>query len=84
MEESQIIEADDSILIEDQDGNETTYHVDAVIEMDSKNYVLYSEGDILSIKEIVYENKEQLLVDVPTEQMEELMSAYDKALEEDT
>ncbi|MRH43740.1 hypothetical protein GH741_13765 [Aquibacillus halophilus] len=84
MENNQIIEADDSIVIEDQEGNETTHTVDAVIEMNGKNYVLYSAGDILSIKEIVYENEEQLLTDVPEEQVEELFNAYEKALEEES
>ncbi len=74
----------ETISIEDAAGNQKEYTVDAVIEMDKKEYVLYSSENELKMKRILHENDDEFLLDVSEEEMAKLMDAYDEAIAEDT
>ncbi len=74
----------ETISIEDEAGNQKEYTVDAVIEMDKKEYVLYSSENELKMKRILHENDDEFLLDVSEEEMAKLMDAYDEAIAEDT
>ncbi|WP_077624087.1 DUF1292 domain-containing protein [Sediminibacillus massiliensis] len=73
----------ENLIIEDEAGNEELYDVDAVIEMDNKEYVLYSSGENMKMKRILHEDDEEFLLDVSEEEMDKLMNAYEEALAED-
>jgi uncharacterized protein YrzB (UPF0473 family) len=73
----------ETILIEDEEGNEQEYDVDAVIEMDQIEYVLYSQNGDIQMKRIEREDDEEVLLNVTEEEMEKLFAAYQQALKED-
>ncbi|QTM98017.1 hypothetical protein ERJ70_00965 [Sediminibacillus dalangtanensis] len=74
----------ETISIEDEAGNQKDYEVDAVIEMDKKEYVLYSSGEELKMKRILHEDDDEFLLDVSEEEMAKLIDAYDEAIAEET
>ncbi|WP_053217502.1 hypothetical protein [Virgibacillus senegalensis] len=74
----------ETISIEDEAGNQQDYEVDAVIEMDNKEYILYSSGNELKMKRILHEDDDEFLLDVSEEEMAKLISAYDEAIAEET
>lgn len=83
MEENTPLQDQESIIIEDEQGNERVYTVDAIIEMNNKNYILYSHEDHVVINQIIYENDQEYLEDITDEEMEHIYEAYQQALEEE-
>ncbi|SDK28925.1 DUF1292 domain-containing protein [Sediminibacillus albus] len=73
-----------TIFVQDENGSETEYEVDAVIEMENKEYVLYSSGHKLKMKRILHEDGDEFLLDVSEEEMSKLISAYQEAISEET
>ena len=83
MNENLDVESEDTIVIEDENGNETNYTVDAIIEMKKKKYIIYSNGDQVLVNQLIQTDEEELLEEVSDEEMEELLNAYDEAIKED-
>ncbi|WP_138418840.1 DUF1292 domain-containing protein [Aquibacillus sediminis] len=83
MKEQTPIEELETLTIEDEQGNETTYQVDAVIEMNNKQYILYSHDQHMIINEIVEEDGEERLEDITEQEMQQIYDAYQQAIEEE-
>lgn len=81
--DNQNINTQETIIIEDEEGKEITYTVDAIIEMNQKEYVLYSHKDELLISQITKDGDEEFLDDITDEEMQELLNAYEQALLEE-
>ncbi|MDL4841133.1 DUF1292 domain-containing protein [Aquibacillus rhizosphaerae] len=80
MEEKNDIHSEDTIIFEDDQGNETTFMVDAVIEMNKAEFVLYSDGDELLVSKIIRQGDEETLEDVSDEEMQDIIQEYEKTL----
>ncbi|MBM7571170.1 DUF1292 domain-containing protein [Aquibacillus albus] len=83
MEHNNAYDIEDTIIFEEEDGTETEYNVDAIIEMNQKEYVLYSNDDEMLISEVVSENDETFLQEISENEVEQLIEAYEKAISED-
>ncbi|MEQ6388341.1 DUF1292 domain-containing protein [Bacillaceae bacterium S4-13-58] len=71
------------IIIEDEEGNEEEYEVDAIIEMNGNSYILFSEEDDLEIRKLVDDDGYQMLEQVSDSEIDQIMSAYEEALKEE-
>ncbi|MEQ6376948.1 DUF1292 domain-containing protein [Bacillaceae bacterium S4-13-56] len=71
------------IIIEDEEGNEEEYEVDAIIEMNGNSYILFSEADDLEIRKLVDDDGYQMLEQVSDSEIDQIMSAYEEALKEE-
>lgn len=71
------------IVFTDDEGKEQQFKVDAYIEMNNHDYVLYSsEGEML-MSRLEHHGEEATLCDVTEEEMEQLVKAYNDAMEEE-
>ena len=71
----------DYIVVEDENGNEIEFTVDAFFEMADHSYALLSSEDEVTIMRVEEENGEQVLVGISDEELESVWNAYEIALE---
>ncbi|KGP72801.1 DUF1292 domain-containing protein [Pontibacillus yanchengensis] len=76
-------ETPEYIVFKDEQGEEQQYKVDALIEMNGHQYVLYTHDRETKMNRIEHENDKATLCTVSDEEAEALMDAYRKGLEED-
>ncbi|RFU61058.1 DUF1292 domain-containing protein [Peribacillus glennii] len=72
----------DFIIIEEEDGEERQFAVDALFDVEDESYALLSSGDDLLLMRVEEEDGEQYLVglDDPIER-ENILHAYEVAVE---
>ncbi|MFC4323893.1 DUF1292 domain-containing protein [Litchfieldia salsa] len=72
----------DSVTIEDENGNEKEYHIEALFDMEEDSYALLRDGEETVLMRIEEEDSEQYLVgiDDPTEK-NLILDAYQIAVE---
>lgn len=76
-------EGPEYIVFTDDDGNEQQFKVDAYIEMNNQDYVLYSsEGEML-MSRLEHNGEEATLCDVTEEEMNELVKAYQEGMKKE-
>ncbi|MDC3417096.1 DUF1292 domain-containing protein [Aquibacillus salsiterrae] len=83
MEDFKANEMDETVVIENEDGTETTYNVDAVIEMNHQEYIIYSNNDEMMISRIVRNGEEEEWEEVTDEEMGQIIDAYEQALKDE-
>ncbi|MDQ0256599.1 uncharacterized protein YrzB (UPF0473 family) [Evansella vedderi] len=71
------------ITIHDEDGNEKIFEVEAMFDMGNHSYAMISSGDDTLVMRIEEEDGEQVLVSATEEEVENLMDAYNIAIDED-
>ncbi|PLT33581.1 DUF1292 domain-containing protein [Bacillus sp. V5-8f] len=72
----------DFIIVEEENGEEKQYAVDALFDIEDNSYALLSSGDDLILMRVEEEDGEQYLVglDDPVER-ENILNAYEVAVE---
>ncbi|WP_100408052.1 DUF1292 domain-containing protein [Bacillus solitudinis] len=77
-------ETNDQITIVDDTGLEQDFLVEALFEMKGQSYALLSaEEDMLLMRVEVEQDNEQYLVDVSEQEIENILAAYEIALDAD-
>lgn len=77
------MEDKDYITISDEEGNEKVFEVDAMFHMGDHTYAMITSGDETLVMKLEEEDGEQSLVSPSEEEMENLMDAYNIAIEAD-
>ncbi|BAB04226.1 DUF1292 domain-containing protein [Halalkalibacterium halodurans] len=73
----------DHITIRDEQGNEHEYEVEAVFEMGGQHYTMISSGQEMEIMRIEEHNGSQSLVNATEDEIEQLVAAYEIAINAD-
>ncbi|MBU9713197.1 DUF3727 domain-containing protein [Evansella tamaricis] len=71
------------ITLEDEDGNEKVFQIDAMFDMEEHTYAMITSGDETLMMRIEDEDGKQSLVSATEEEIENLMDAYNLALDAD-
>ncbi|MCT2536187.1 DUF1292 domain-containing protein [Aquibacillus koreensis] len=82
MEHKIILESEDTLIMKDEHGVETSYVIDAVIEMKGTEFILYSKDEELVVSKIIRQDKGEYLENVTDDELEEIIDAYGQALME--
>lgn len=68
------------VTIKDDEGNEKVFEIDAMFEMNGHTYAMITADDDTLVMKVEYENGEQTLVSATDEEMENLIDAYNIAI----
>ncbi|MBU9720585.1 MULTISPECIES: DUF1292 domain-containing protein [Bacillaceae] len=71
------------ITIKDEEGNEKVFQVDAMFDMGDYTYAMITSGDETLIMRVEEDNGEQSLISATEEEIENLLAAYNIALNAD-
>ncbi|WP_181350271.1 DUF1292 domain-containing protein [Thalassobacillus sp. CUG 92003] len=80
MPHSRKSEEPELIVFKDEFGRDVEYHVDAIIEMDHKEYVLYSGGGDMLFSRIKHIGDDVELCDITEEEVNALAKAYQEGI----
>jgi uncharacterized protein YrzB (UPF0473 family) len=83
VERGVIMAEKDYVTVQDDQGNEKVFQVDALFDMEGESYAMLTSGEETMVMKVEDENGSQSLVSATDEEIENLMDAYNIAIDAD-